>query len=826
MENFEKPIPYEIYFECEYDIGNLKEKVIRDINKRYQNSRFENKYNILLKDTIYKFHRCLEKIIIDIFEQSNIYYEPVYYYDENGQFDRDLWKPPGISNVHIDYSDFYSARILILVTITEHAFKQISTEGHLKQKIDNINSKFNCLKIDGPKYFEKEGFNLLNINFNPEFLDEHIYPEEFKDKYFEILNKKSNNFKKFKKDPKAVKCFEKILYLYSKSKIKLNLLREIPVGCGFLIPIRITSDGKYIIGGKEGAYLGVWDFETGELVHKIEGWIYHVAISDDNKYFLNDGISQNKIIIWDLETGKFIGKIEGQKYISFLTMSRDNKYFIVGLINGNIEIWDFATREKVRLLNGNKPFIANILLSHDNKYILSNSRDGEIKIWDLNSGELIKNAHGILLSNYPKEGYYILKADHYENGTIIVKDLIKDKLIHKYVGIWTNMISVVASPNGKYIITGSDDQTIKIWDFKTEKLLYKLRADEHTVHSIIITADGKYIISASGDIFTGDTLKIWEFITDNFESAKRNIKLVPLREIHSEGRFIIPILITSDGENIIVEEQDRYWEYLGVRDFKTGEFIHKIEGWINNVIISNDNKYIITIENGFRDIKVRELETAGLIYTINREEYPFSLAFSHFIRSLAISRDDKYIIAGLENGCIEVWDFATGNKICLWEGHQSRVLTVMVTLDNKYILTHSRDGSTKFWDLEDRKEVYNVELDGYLLSTYPGTNYFILKSRYPKLGAIIVKNLMENKSICELKANWTDIVSAMASPDGKYIITSSEDHTIKIWEFETKELIYELKEDKYVIDSIAISSDGRYIIGVSKDIIKIWEFRQ
>jgi len=65
--------------------------------------------------------------------------------------------------------------------------------------------------------------------------------------------------------------------------------------------------------------------------------------------------------------------------------------------------------------------------------------------------------------------------------------------------------SVIESHDGKYIISGSGDRTIKIWDKETGECIKTLEGHRDSVLSVIESHDGKYIISGSYD----ETIKIW-----------------------------------------------------------------------------------------------------------------------------------------------------------------------------------------------------------------------------------------------------------------------------------------------------------------------------
>ena len=61
------------------------------------------------------------------------------------------------------------------------------------------------------------------------------------------------------------------------------------------------------------------------------------------------------------------------------------------------------------------------------------------------------------------------------------------------------------SPDGKRIVSGSEDQTLKVWDAQTGEALLTLDKHRELVWSVSFSPDGKQIVSGSGD----KTVMVW-----------------------------------------------------------------------------------------------------------------------------------------------------------------------------------------------------------------------------------------------------------------------------------------------------------------------------
>jgi WD40 repeat protein len=64
---------------------------------------------------------------------------------------------------------------------------------------------------------------------------------------------------------------------------------------------------------------------------------------------------------------------------------------------------------------------------------------------------------------------------------------------------------VAVTPDGRYIVSGSEDETVRVWERDTGKEVQKLTGHHDWVNSVAVTPDGRYIVSGSAD----QTVRVW-----------------------------------------------------------------------------------------------------------------------------------------------------------------------------------------------------------------------------------------------------------------------------------------------------------------------------
>lgn len=300
-----------------------------------------------------------------------------------------------------------------------------------------------------------------------------------------------------------------------------------------------------------------------EFAHRSE--IESAVFSPDGKYALTAS-NDRTAMLWDVASGRPLRSFAGHRQGVFSAVfSPDGKYVLTASLDGTARLWDISNGLELSRFVGHKHAVTSAKFSPDGRFILTASGDKTSKLWDVASAlEITRRS--------------FWKSSVITRGLSLMGLNRVYKPIQSFIGHDEWVRSAVFSPDGKYVLTASDDRTARLWDISNGREIYSFKHAEG-VNSAVFSPDGKYVLTASND----GAARLWDVSTK--------------REVYSfvgHSGSIESAVFSPDGKLVLAVTYDgmaKIWEVAGgalVQNFEKQVF------WINTGVFSPDGRYVLT----------------------------------------------------------------------------------------------------------------------------------------------------------------------------------------------------------------------------------------
>lgn len=318
-----------------------------------------------------------------------------------------------------------------------------------------------------------------------------------------------------------------LAHLKSKSWQHLHTLEFTPlsrVRC-----IGIDPSGQLLASGGEDHIVRIWKLDTGELLsqHKRyyheqrSGDVNSLTFSHDGKLIISTGFvsgardpqdeKQRKIQFLNWETGEVVSHLPPfPRFKSGCSIALCPSQDVIAFDSGNnIELYNFKVDQYLKTLKGHSKQVSTIAFSPDSKILASGSKDGQVKIWDWEAEtfEIFNNSTAINTVAISYDNQFLAIGS--VNSSIILFNLITQKVDFELDSNLGSVASLVFSPDGRFLAGGGrDNDAVKVWHVKTGELLHSLECSScwQGVLSVSFSQDSQ-ILAAS---LAGGAIKVWQ----------------------------------------------------------------------------------------------------------------------------------------------------------------------------------------------------------------------------------------------------------------------------------------------------------------------------
>ena len=515
----------------------------------------------------------------------------------------------------------------------------------------------------------------------------------------------------------------------------------------------------------------VWLREVGgaELVHQTFERPARVAFSPDGK-LLAAATEGHRLLLWDAQNGAQVASFRGGPAMPFFCVgfSPDGKYLAAGggLPNeggsAQVVVWDVATRREVYRLSDNPQPVQFISISPDSK-TLATSGGNSILLWDLTTGTRRSQTEAIASPvqriQFSPDGLLLASAGgDKNNGVVTLWDLATGKVVGTLTGHPPDVHALAFTHDGKTLVTGSADQSIRLWSIAARGQIGTLQEPKTPVVSKGATAailavayspDGNSVATASEN----GQVSIYGLSPPGL-----------LRSWLAHADAAAGLAYSPDGLTLVSGGYDKvvkFWNPL------SGEQVRSLSGhtgWVVSLAFSQDGQ---TLASGSYD------RTIALWNVADGVQRRVLAGHTATVRSLAFAHNDKFLASGGGDQTVRLWDVASGQEQAAFSGHEAGVRSVAISPDDRLLASGGEDQVIKVWNVDSRS------LQGTL-------------------------------------TGHSDMVSAVAFAQ-QTLVSTGWDHTIRTWDADALELHGNLATGQIPIVALAVAPDGRRLLTAAAD---------
>ncbi len=544
--------------------------------------------------------------------------------------------------------------------------------------------------------------------------------------------------------------------------------------------VAVSGDDR--VGLSAGKRLCLWNLETSERLHCLEGSAEVVALSGDGTRALTGG--GNDLVLWDVGSGARLHELTGHQYhVSGVALSVDGRLGLSASYDKTLKLWDLDQGTCLADLPGHSEWIHGLSMTADARFAVSGGEDRTFRFWEIlrspterwrapilatprsvqESLEIDERIREVLelAESSLAEGKYgaaleavesIRSQDDFERHPRLrrLMRVLTEKLPRVRIReVWCRttlrkhtepISSLSVTPEGRFCLAGSWDRSISLWNLEEEECLFKSEElGEAAVTDVALSADAKIGVTGHND----GSVRVWDLV---------HHRCIQTFEVHFKR---VAVAITPDGRRALSAGFDKK---LSVIDLESLEIVRTIEpddaSWIRAVDLTADGKTAICGGDGDY-VFVLDLTTGRCIRRFDND---------HGLFSLKISDDASWAFGGARDSRLFFFDLKSGRTKYKRDVHDGIVFAVDMTPDRSFGLSACGDSTIRLWDLEKREclqvlQRHNDEVNAAALSAS---------------GCVAVSG-GEDKDLLVWEIDWELDAESLHEPEGDQASVADQD---------------------------------------------------
>ena len=606
----------------------------------------------------------------------------------------------------------------------------------------------------------------------------------------------------------------------------------------------------------------VWNVSTGTRVAELKGHSAGIAaatFAPDGKRVLT-GSWDRTARLWDAATGAELARLTGHVgTVKCVAFSPDGTAIATGSEDLTVRIWDAATRT-VKVISGSTSG-NNGVASLKNFVVVSRSirrafivDASKATIYDTKTGHPVHDLADFSRScstvQFSNDDRFLACAG--DDGRAIVWDVDSGSTTAVFSGHRGEVEDVSFSPDAQVLVTAGTDATVRAWDLKPTTHTVILDGHKTSVTGAVWSPNGQLVATGS------DGVRVWDARTGRLVAVVDTRAVRRPRDVAPSPEGVFSIAFSADSRRLLVVSRGIGGAHIW--DARTGQ---------TTALDTSE----LEPEFSLRDPQAGWTADDQMVFVAAKQD-PVLLRVRHELPELPPIdpskpvQDSTFLGSVVDpplRGDLLRWDAASGRimpPIFAGTANSAREMVCGFSRTTDIVCERTaQEGVSRIWNV--RSGVMLTELKGHLPNVFFGTmsddgrllaltdqhqveiwdtrgghlqsriaarpNYTITDVAFDPSGASLVTaggqaepvarvwDAASGRLISELRGHTHSVDTARFSPDGRLVVTGSQDGTAAVWTSHDGRQLMVLRGHQGMLLDAAFSPDGQRVLTASAD---------
>ncbi|XP_044535627.1 apoptotic protease-activating factor 1 isoform X1 [Gracilinanus agilis] len=435
-----------------------------------------------------------------------------------------------------------------------------------------------------------------------------------------------------------------------------------------------------------------------------------------------------------------------------------------------LQVLKAETGERLLEVEAHEDEVLCCAFSKDDRFIATCSADRKVKIWNSRTGELVhtydEHTEQVNCCHFTNMEHHLLLATGSSDYFLKLWDLNKQECRNTLFGHTNSVNHCQFSPDDKHLASCSADGTLKLWDVSSANELSSIDVRQH-----FLSGDGRQDdvdVAVKCCSWSSDGVRLMAAAANRllvFDVQSRSL----LGEIHTGHSSTIRFCDFFPKSHLAAVALSHYCVELWNTD--TGFKVADCRGhlsWVHCVAFSPDGSSFLTSSD---DQTIRLWETRKVCKNsaiMLKQEVD------------VVFRDDEVMVLAIDNiRRLQLINGKTGHTDYLTEAQKSRISCCCLSPGLRYVALGEEDGSIKILELPNGRE---------------------FRSR-----------IGHEKAVRRVQF----------TPDGRTLISSSDDSTVQVWNWQSEEFVF-LKAHQEPVKDFRLLQNSRLLTWSFDGTVKVW----